>query len=294
MNYTLHQLRIYLKVTETLSITKTAEKLNLTQPAISIQLKNFQDQFDYPLIEIINKKIQVTGLGKEIALQLANDGAQVVVHYNKNKKGAEEVFSQIKQQNGQTFLVQSDLSTGNLDQVAEKMISEVLKQVSTIDYLINNAADQTLDPEDPMDEEVMNSIMFTNVLAPQAIVKACLNIFKPGSAIVNITSVEAEHPFPNHSLYASSKAALTRYTELAAVELAALGVRCNAVAPGLVNRDGLDKSWPEGVKKWNERSPIKRPVTASEVAKTVSFLLSDEASGITGISVSVDGGWSVA
>ncbi|MFM7720829.1 MAG: LysR family transcriptional regulator, partial [Sediminibacterium sp.] len=68
MNYTLHQLRIYLKVTETLSITKTAEKLNLTQPAISIQLKNFQDQFDYPLIEIINKKIQVTGLGKEIAI----------------------------------------------------------------------------------------------------------------------------------------------------------------------------------------------------------------------------------
>jgi DNA-binding transcriptional LysR family regulator len=75
MNYTLHQLRIYLKVTETLSITKTAEKLNLTQPAISIQLKNFQDQFDYPLIEIINKKIQVTGLGKEIAI-----AAESIIH----------------------------------------------------------------------------------------------------------------------------------------------------------------------------------------------------------------------
>jgi 3-oxoacyl-[acyl-carrier protein] reductase len=95
-------------------------------------------------------------------------------------------------------------------------------------------------------------------------------------------------------LYASSKAALTRYTELAAVELAALGVRCNAVAPGLVDRDGLDKSWPEGLKKWNERSPMKRPVSASEVTKSVLFLLSDEASGVTGISVSVDGGWSVA
>ena len=88
-----------------------------------------------------------SGLGKEIALQLANDGAQVVIHYNNNKKGAEEVVSLIKQQNGTAFLVQSDLSTGDLDQVAEKMISEVLKQVSTIDYLINNAADQTLDPE---------------------------------------------------------------------------------------------------------------------------------------------------
>ena len=235
-----------------------------------------------------------SGLGKEIALQLANEGAQVVVHYNNNKKGAAEVVAQIEQKGGKAFSVQSDLSTGNLDLVAEKLVSEVLKQVSTIDYLVNNAADQTLDPSDPMDEKVMNSIMFTNVLAPQAIVKACLNIFKPGNAIVNITSIEAEHPFPNHSLYASSKAALTRYTELAAVELAALGVRCNAVAPGLVDRDGLDKSWPDGLKKWNERSPMKRPVSASEVTKSVLFLLSDEASGVTGISVSVDGGWSVA
>ncbi len=67
MNYTLNQLRIYLKITQTLSITKSAEQLNLTQPAISIQLKNFQQQFDYPLIEIIQKKIHVTALGKEIA-----------------------------------------------------------------------------------------------------------------------------------------------------------------------------------------------------------------------------------
>ena len=99
---------------------------------------------------------------------------------------------------------------------------KIFKQALTIDYLVNNAADQSLDPEDPLDEKVMNSIMFTNVLAPQAIVKACLNIFKPGSAIVNITSIEAEHPFPNHSLYASSKAALTRYTELAPVTKATL------------------------------------------------------------------------
>ena len=68
MNYTLNQLRIYLKITQTGSITKSAEQLNLTQPAISIHLKNFQQQFDYPLIEIIQRRIHVTALGKEIAL----------------------------------------------------------------------------------------------------------------------------------------------------------------------------------------------------------------------------------
>ena len=67
MNYTLNQLRIYLKVTQTLSITKAAEELHLTQPAVSIQLKNFQHQFDIPLIEVLNKRIFVTDFGKEIA-----------------------------------------------------------------------------------------------------------------------------------------------------------------------------------------------------------------------------------
>ena len=235
-----------------------------------------------------------SGLGKEIAIQLAKNGAQVVIHFNSNQKGATEVVSQINNSGGKAFAVQYDLSKGNLDDVAEKLISEILQKVPKIDYLINNAGDQSLDPTDLLDDSVLESIMMTNVLAPQAIVKACLKIFKPGNAIVNITSVEAQFPFPNHSLYASSKAALTRYTELAAIELAALGVRCNAVAPGLIERYGLAQSWPEGLIKWNEKSPFKRPVTSLEVAKTVLFLLSNEASGITGISVIVDGGWSVA
>jgi DNA-binding transcriptional LysR family regulator len=68
MNYTLNQLRIFLKVVNTRSITKASEELHLTQPAVSIQLKNFQDQFNVPLIEVINKKIFVTDFGKEIAL----------------------------------------------------------------------------------------------------------------------------------------------------------------------------------------------------------------------------------
>src|SRR6478735_8424308 len=72
MNYTLNQLNIFLRVTKTLSITKAATELNLTQPAVSIQLRNFQDQFDTPLIEVVGKKIYVTDFGKEIT-QLAEN-----------------------------------------------------------------------------------------------------------------------------------------------------------------------------------------------------------------------------
>lgn len=72
MNYTLHQLQVFLKITQTKSITKAAEELHLTQPAVSIQLKNFQDQFDIPLTEVLGRKLYVTDFGKEIALAADN------------------------------------------------------------------------------------------------------------------------------------------------------------------------------------------------------------------------------
>lgn len=72
MNYTLHQLQVFLKVTQTLSITKASEELHLTQPAVSIQLRNFQDQFDIPLTEIIGRKLYVTDFGEEIAKAAEN------------------------------------------------------------------------------------------------------------------------------------------------------------------------------------------------------------------------------
>ena len=67
MNYTLNQLRIFLKVVQNQSVTKASEELHLTQPAVSIQLKNFQDQFEIPLTEVVGRKIYVTDFGKEIA-----------------------------------------------------------------------------------------------------------------------------------------------------------------------------------------------------------------------------------
>lgn len=126
MNYTLHQLRIYLKVTETLSITKTAEKLNLTQPAISIQLKNFQDQFDYPLIEIINKKIQVTGLGKEIAIAAESIITEIDNINYKSQNYKNKLAGHLK------FAI---VSTGKY--IMPYFLSEYLKQNSGVDLTMD-------------------------------------------------------------------------------------------------------------------------------------------------------------
>ena len=72
MNYTLHQLQVFLKVAQTQSVTKASEALHLTQPAVSIQLRNFQDQFEIPLTEVIGRKIFITDFGKEIAVAAEN------------------------------------------------------------------------------------------------------------------------------------------------------------------------------------------------------------------------------
>ena len=138
MNYTLHQLRIYLKVTETLSITKTAEKLNLTQPAISIQLKNFQDKFYYPLIEIINKKIQVTGLGKEIAI------------------AAESIINQIDNINYKSQNYKNKLA-GHL-KIAIVSTGKYIMPYFLSDYLkLNNGVDLTMDVTNY--SKVINSLL---------------------------------------------------------------------------------------------------------------------------------------
>ena len=114
----------------------------------------------------------------------------------------------------------------------------------------------------------------------------------PGASIINISSVEATSPFPRHAHYAAAKAALESFTRSAAMEWGAAGVRVNAVAPGLIDRPGLDLDWPEGVAWWRRTSPLGRPVTPDEVADAVLFLA--DASGVAGVVLPVDGGWSAS
>ena len=96
MNYTLNQLQVYLKVTQTLSITKAAEELHLTQPAVSIQLKNFQDQFDIPLTEIVGRKIYITDFGKEIAQAAENILEQVAAINQKTQAFKGQLTGRLK------------------------------------------------------------------------------------------------------------------------------------------------------------------------------------------------------
>jgi 3-oxoacyl-[acyl-carrier protein] reductase len=115
---------------------------------------------------------------------------------------------------------------------------------------------------------------------------------RPNPVIVVIGSIEGIRPNINHAPYGVFKAALHHLVTAAAYELGQKNIRVVGVAPGLIQREGLEADWKEGVKSFGEHSALHRIIDASEVAKVVRFLASEDASAITGITIPVDAGWS--
>ncbi len=126
MNYTLNQLRIFVKITQTLSVTKAAEQLNLTQPAVSFQLKNFQEQFDIPLTEVVGRKIYITDFGKELAQAAENILQQITAINYKTQSHKGQLSGRLRL---------STVSTGM--SVMPFFLSPFLKQHNSVELIMD-------------------------------------------------------------------------------------------------------------------------------------------------------------
>lgn len=230
------------------------------------------------------------GLGRVIAEHLATCGAHVAVH-GRSADSAAAVVGAITSAGGSAIAV-----TGDLLDIAtpESIVAQVSDVWGAIDLLVNNAADQQMTPLATTSTEQWRSLLQVNLLATVDLTRlVCAGVANPAEvAVVNVGSVEGLAPFPGHAAYAASKAALASFTASAALEWSP--ARVNGVAPGLIAREGLADAWPVGLHWWQQVTPAGRPVDALEVAAAVAFLASSSASGITGVTLPVDGGWASA
>jgi NAD(P)-dependent dehydrogenase (short-subunit alcohol dehydrogenase family) len=246
------------------------------------------------LLDFTGKVVLITGagggIGHGIATRFAEAGARIVVHYHTSAAPAEALAQHITASGGQAAALPADITNA---QEVTHLIEQAVARFGRLDVLINNAARQTLAGLLDMDVAEWDAMITTNMrgvfLCTQAAARQMI-VQGGGGAIVNITSIGAEHPAPRHSHYNASKSGIQMHTRAAANELGAYGIRVNAVAPGLIWREGLDRDWPEGVAGWQQAAPLKRIGMPADVADACLFLASPAARWISGISLRVDGG----
>ena len=231
------------------------------------------------------------GIGSEIAKTLAANGAAVALHYNRNKP--HHALDLIQQYDVNFCAVQADLDDENSHFA---LLDEAEEQITKPNILINCAACQDVAALAEMSLSQFNQMIKTNLTSVFALSRefaSRITLMQSKTAsIINISSIEARRPAPGHGHYATSKAALEMLTKAMALEYGPKGLRVNAIAPGLVQRDGIKEAWPDGVKRWNQTCPLGRMADTSDIANAVVFLASDAAKFITGTVLTVDGGMS--
>jgi len=231
------------------------------------------------------------GIGAACALDLAREGAYVIVNYNSDADGAADIVDQIIAAGGSAEAVQ-----GNVSDEADvtRMFAGIRAKHGHLDILVANAGITVDQLVLIMSRNEFDQVLQTNVVGTFLVCReaAKLMILANKGSIVTMSSITTRG-YPAVANYSASKAAVATFTKSLAVELAVRGVRANSVSPGLIETAMGRKMTPAGRKAIIARTAVGRAGLPEEVATVVSFLASDKASYITGADIPVDGGASL-
>ncbi|MEV5963987.1 SDR family oxidoreductase [Kribbella sp. NPDC051952] len=228
------------------------------------------------------------GIGRAIAERLAADGAEVAVHYNSDKAGAEETLARI---GGRGFLVGAELGVpGDADEVF-RQLSEGLSGRS-LDVLVNNAAALPAGPIETDTVESFDRMFAVNVRAPYFLIQRLLPILSDGGRIISLSSGAARFAAPVQTSFAMTKGAVETMSMTLAQELGPRGITVNAVSPGATRTEanGAVFEVPGLVDFMTGNTALGRLGRGEDVADVVAFLASDQARWITGQTVDASGG----
>ncbi|CAC5483197.1 TPA: 3-oxoacyl-[acyl-carrier-protein] reductase [Staphylococcus aureus] len=229
------------------------------------------------------------GIGRSIALQLAEEGYNVAVNYAGSKEKAEAVVEEIKAKGVDSFAIQANVA--DADEV-KAMIKEVISQFGSLDVLVNNAGITRDNLLMRMKEQEWDDVIDTNLKGVfNCIQKATPQMLRQRSgAIINLSSVVGAVGNPGQANYVATKAGVIGLTKSAARELASRGITVNAVAPGFIVSDMTDALSDELKEQMLTQIPLARFGQDTDIANTVAFLASDKAKYITGQTIHVNGG----
>jgi len=246
-----------------------------------------------------NKVVLVTGgtsgIGKTTAIAFADAGARVVLTGRREKEGL-EVVAEIKKTGGTAAYIRTDVAK-EADVV--KAVDFVLSTHGRLDVAFNNAGVEIVGPLDQVTEEQYRRTFDINVWGVLNAMKheVAAMLKSGGGSIVNVSSIAGHIGLAQASIYVATKHAVEGLTKAIAVEFAKQGIRVNAVAPGAIDTEMVDRfAGKEGdVRNWLiSQHPVGRLGTAEEIAAAVLYLTSDAANFTTGTILAVDGGWTAA
>lgn len=229
------------------------------------------------------------GIGRACCLRLASAGARVVVNYRTNREAADDTVSAILAAGGRAVAIEADVS----DELAvARLVAESNSHFGPVELLVNNAGIFEYGPYTELTPAAWRRTMDVNLTGVYLVTWAVKDsmVDRGFGRIVNLSSIAGLRPRAMAIAYAASKAAVVSFTQSTAEAWARLGIRVNAIAPGLIDTEIIEHVADDAKRRLIEATPIPRLGEAREIAEACYFLLSDQSSFVTGQTLVADGG----